>query len=74
VKVGDLERMEAEIERYNRIKDNLEEHLQPIEMLFGLESTLGRDWGDAGFLEFFICQDDLAMRDFSRTYCDIISS
>lgn len=74
VKAGDLERMEAEIERYNRIKDNLEEHLQPIEMLFGLESALGRDWGDAGFLEFFIRQDDLAQRDFSRTYCEVLST
>lgn len=74
VKAGDLGRMEAEIERYNRIKDNLEENTQPIEMLFGLESTLGRDWGDMGFLEFFIRQDGLAMRDFSRTFCDIIST
>jgi uncharacterized protein YwqG len=74
VKAGDLERMQAEVERYNNIKDDLEEHIQPIEMLFGLESTLGRDWGDAGFLEFFIRQDDLAQHDFSRTFCEIIST
>lgn len=71
---GDLECMQTEIARYNLIKDSLDEHTQPIEMLLGLESALGRSWGDVGFLEFFIRQDDLAEHNFSRTFCDIIST
>lgn len=55
------------------VEEALAACLQPIEMLFGLESALERCWGDAGFLEFFIRQDDLAQRNFSRTFCEIIS-
>jgi uncharacterized protein YwqG len=40
--------------------------------------VLGSDdemlWGDGGFLQFFIHETDLAQRDFSRTYCEVIST
>jgi hypothetical protein len=74
VRAGDWERLQVEVERYNRLEAELEKHIQPIEMLFGLESVLGREWGDMGFLEFFIRQDDLARHDFSRTFCDVLSN
>lgn len=74
VKAGDLERLDQEAEKYNEIHEDIDKHTEPIEMLFGLESTMGRCWGDVGFLEFFIRQDDLANRNFDRTYCDVLST
>ena len=74
VNVGKWEQFEQEVERYNQIEDDLEKHGEPIEMLFGLESEMGRCWGDAGFLEFFIRQNDLANREFGHTFCDVIST
>ena len=71
---GDLEQVKAEIERYNQVGKEIEKQSEPIEMLFGLESAMGRCWGDVGFLEFFIRQKDLVNRDFDRTYCDVIST
>jgi len=74
VAAGDLERVEAEIERYNRVGKEIEKQGEPIEMLFGLESVMSRSWGDIGFLEFFIRQDDFVNRNFDSTYCDVIST
>lgn len=74
VKSGDVEQMEWEISQYHKIEKELEKHTVPIEMLLGLESTMGRSWGDAGFLQFFICQEDLANRNFDHTFCDVIST
>jgi hypothetical protein len=71
---GDMEQMEREARKYQEIASDLAAHTAPIEMLFGLESVLGRSWGDAGFLEFFIRQEDLAARCFEYTFCDIIST
>jgi len=74
INAGDLENFEQQVEKYRGIHEEVEEHTEPIEMLFGLESAMGRCWGDVGFLEFFIRQDDLANRNFERTYCDILST
>ena len=64
INAGDLDNFEQQVE----------EHTEPIEMLFGLESAMGRCWVDVGFLQFSIRQDDLANRNFEDTYCDIIST
>ena len=74
VNAGDLQNFEQQAEKYGEIHDELEKHTEPIEILFGLESAMGRCWVDVGFLQFFIRQDDLANRNFERTYCDIIST
>jgi len=71
---GVLEQMELEAGRYQAIQSDLAGQTVPIEMLFGLGSVMGRNWVDAGFLEFFIRKDDLAARRFERTYCDVIST
>jgi hypothetical protein len=74
IDAGDMERTQAQVERYSGIHKNLREETAPIEMLFGLESTMGRCWVDVGFLQFFIRQDDLEKRNFDNTFCDIIST
>ncbi len=74
VNSGDLQNYEQQGEKYVEIHKEIEMHTKPIEMLFGLESAMGRCWVDVGFLQFFIRQDDLANRNFERTYCNIIST
>ncbi|MBN1147215.1 MAG: DUF1963 domain-containing protein [Anaerolineales bacterium] len=71
---GDLGQYQLEAEKYQEIKSGLEVKTAPVEMLLGLGSTMGRCWGDAGFLQFFIRQDDLAARRFEHTFCDVIST
>ena len=66
-----MERAQAQVERYSGIHKNLREETAPIEMLFGLESTMGRCWVDVGFLQFFIRKDDLEKRNFDNTYCEV---
>jgi uncharacterized protein YwqG len=68
-----LEAFEREVELYDQIENDLEKHCAPIEMLFGLESEMGRSWADEGFLEFFIRQDDLINQKFGHTFCDVLS-
>jgi uncharacterized protein YwqG len=74
VKAGKEKLFEQEMERYRLIEGEIENHTAPVEMLLGLESALGRSWADSGFLQFFIRQDDLKLRNFERTYCEIIST
>ena len=74
VNAGDLQNFEQQAKKYSEIHDEVENHTEPIEMLFGLESAMGRCWGDVGFLEFFIRQDDLANCNFDRTFCDVLST
>ena len=64
-----------QIEEYDQNFAEHKERMQSIRPVFVLASD-GEDmqWGDLGFLQFFIHQDDLAKRDFSRTYCEIIST
>ena len=49
--------------------------MQAVRPLFVLSSD-GDEmyWGDLGFLQFFIHEDDLAAHRFDRTYCGVIST
>ena len=71
---GDGERWQAEAERYQSLASKDEAIAAPVELLLGLASVMGRQWGDVGFLQFFIRQDDLAAGRFDHTFCDIIST
>ena len=71
---GDGERWLAEANRYRSLASREAAMSAPVELLLGLESIMGRQWIDLGFLQFFIRQDDLAAGRFDRTYCDIIST
>lgn len=73
-KAGKYQELCREAERYEEIKEDLNVYFVPTEMLLGLESSPRRSWGDMGFLQFFIRRDDLERRDFTRTFCDIIST
>jgi uncharacterized protein YwqG len=48
--------------------------MRSIRPIFVLGSDDEMQWGDMGFLQFFIQDADLANRDFSRTYCEVIST
>jgi uncharacterized protein YwqG len=67
--------MTWQIGAYDRDFPEHKRRMQAVHPIFVLASD-GEEmqWGDLGFLQFFIHQDDLARRDFSRTYCDIIST
>jgi hypothetical protein len=73
-RAGKQAQVEQEGRRFNEIKETIEQQLAPVEMLFGLESAMNRSWGDAGFLQFFIRQDDLRKKNFTHTYCEVIST
>ncbi len=63
------------IEEYHRDFAEHKERMGSIRPVFVLASDGGEmQWGDLGFLQFFMHEADLAKRDFSRTYCDIIST
>ena len=67
-------RYQQQRERYEEIKVDLRAHTRPVEMLFGLESTRRRSWVDAGFLQFYILPEDIAARNFDKTFCWIITT
>jgi len=79
---GDLERMRSEAEKYQEIEAEFHTKTAPVEMLLGLDSLMGRCWGDSGFLQFFIREDDLAAGRSGpgrsgpnlHTFCDVIST
>ena len=71
---GKWDSFTAEVNQYHQIKNDIDKHIKPVEILIGLESTMHRCWGDMGFLQFFIRQDDLAKHSFDQTYCEIIST
>ena len=63
------------MDEYQKNFDFHKEQMQAVRPLFVLSSDGGEMyWGDLGFLQFFIHEDDLAARRFDRTYCDIIST
>jgi uncharacterized protein YwqG len=48
------------------------QRMRSVRPLFVLDSQAEMRWGDLGLLQFFIHDDDLAKRDFSRTVCELI--
>ena len=58
----------------DNIRDIPDGRAKPIEMLFSVDSMMGRCWGDVGYLDFFIRKDDLENRYFDNTYCEVIST
>jgi uncharacterized protein YwqG len=48
------------------------QRMRSVRPLFVLDSQADMRWGDLGLLQFFIHDDDLAKRDFSRTVCELI--
>ena len=67
-------------EVYTQIREyeqNIEYHkkrMKTLRPIFVLDSDDDMQWGDLGFLQFFMFQEDLEKRDFSRTCCDLIST
>ena len=65
-------------EVYTQIREyeqNIEYHkkrMKTLRPIFVLDSDDDMQWGDLGFLQFFMFQEDLEKRDFSRTCCDLI--
>jgi uncharacterized protein YwqG len=68
IQAGKLEQFDEEMECYHQIKDEIRDHLPPLEMLLGLSSINGREWGDMGFLQFFIRRQDLIEKRFDRVW------
>ena len=63
-----------QIEEYRRDFADHKQRMRSIRPIFVLGSENDMLWGDAGFLQFFMHEADLAKRDFSRTYCEVIST
>ena len=63
------------MDKYQKNFDFHKKEMQAVRPLFVLSSD-GDEmyWGDLGFLQFFIHEDDLAARRFDRTYCGVIST
>ena len=65
----------AQIRKYKEKGEYHKERMKDLYTIFVLSSN-GDDmmWGDLGFLQFFIFEEDLEKRDFSRTWCELIST
>jgi uncharacterized protein YwqG len=63
-----------QIEEYHREFALHKQRMRSIRPIFVLGSDNEMQWGDGGFLQFFMHEADLAKRDFSRTYCEVIST
>lgn len=63
-----------QIEEYRRDFAVHKQRMQSIRPIFVLGSEDDMQWGDLGFLQFFMHEDDLAKRDFSHTYCEVITT
>jgi uncharacterized protein YwqG len=63
-----------QIEEYHRDFAVHKQRMRSICPIFVLGSDDEMLWGDGGFLQFFMHEADLAKRDFSRTYCEVIST
>ena len=63
------------MDKYQKNFDFHKKEMQAVRPLFVLSSD-GDEmyWGDLGFLQFFIHEDDLAARRFDRTCCGVIST
>jgi len=65
----------SQIREYEKDRDHHRARMKDLRTLLVLGS--GGDemqWGDLGFLQFFIFKEDLEKRVFSRTQCDLIST
>ena len=64
----------AQIREYEQNIEYHNERMKTLRPIFVLGSDGDMQWGDLGFLQFFIFQEDLEKRDFSRTWCDLTST
>ena len=65
----------AQIREYQQNREYHDERMKDLHTIFVLSSN-GDDmiWGDLGFLQFVIFEENLEKRDFSHTWCDLIST
>jgi uncharacterized protein YwqG len=61
---------------YHEHKENHPEEIRKWRLLIQINSYMdaGMCWWDAGYLQFWIHEDDLAQRNFSNTYCGLETS
>ncbi len=69
----------ALLEDIHWYQEHMEKHLEKIKkwrLLIQINSyrDAGMCWWDAGYLQFWIHEDDLALQDFSNTYCRLQTS
>lgn len=65
----------SQIREYEKDREYHRNRMKDLRTLFVLGSDGDEmQWGDLGFLQFFIFKEDLEKRDFSRTQCDLIST